>query len=105
MFSKCRVRRFNLIWIDKGGLSLAAAVLLVFLVLWLLLILAAGSAPTGRLSLLCLQWTTNTVLKAVFPVWLIARGIYAMAPHAAQAFASHRKTVPHLSVVQLADAA
>src|SRR5258708_2902073 len=80
MFPRGRDHRYSLIWIDKAGLSLAAAVLVMFLLLWLLLILAAGSAPTARLSLFCLEWATKTVLEAVVPVWLIARGIHAMAP-------------------------
>lgn len=92
-------RRYSLVWIDKAGLSLAAAVLVVFLVMWLLLILAAGSAPTGRLSMLCLEWMTKTVVEVVIPVWLIARGIHAMAPRITQAFGSHNEMVRGIRVL------
>jgi hypothetical protein len=105
MIPKSPNHRYSFIWIDKAGLSLAATVLVMFLVLWLLLILAAGSAPTGRLSLLCLQWTTKSVVEAVFPMWLIARGTHAMAPRVAQAFGLHKRTVPSLGVVPLSGAA
>jgi hypothetical protein len=74
-------RPHRLIWIDKAGLSLAAAVLLMFLMIWLLLIVAAGSAPTGRLSALCAEWMIKTVVEAIIPAWLILRGIRAIAPH------------------------
>jgi hypothetical protein len=89
MIPKRRNLRYSLNWFDKAGLSLSAAVCLVFLIVWLLLILAAGSAPTGRLTLLCLQWATKTVLEGVLPVWVVARGLYAMAPRVAQAFGPH----------------
>ena len=105
MIPKSRDSRHSLIWIDKAGLSLAATVLLMFLVLWLLLILAAGSAPTGRLSMLCLQWTTKSVLEAVLPVWFIARGVHATAPRVARAFRLHKKAVRSLGAVPLSGAA
>jgi hypothetical protein len=105
MIPKSRDRRYSFIWIDKAGLSLAATVVVMFLALWLSLILAAGTAPTGRLSLLCLRWTTKSVLEAVFPVWFIARGVHAGAPRVAQAFGLHKKPVPSLGVVPLSGAA
>jgi len=94
-------RRNSLSWLDKVGLSLAAAVLAIFLVVWLLFILAAGSAPTERLSMLCFEWMTKTLAEVVFPVWFIARVVHAIASRVARAFRPHEKTVLGVRVVQL----
>lgn len=83
-------RWYSLVWIDKAGLGLAAVVLAAFLIVWLMLILAAGSAPTGRLSTLCLEWMTKAISEVVVPIWLIARGIRAMVPKVVQVFGSHK---------------
>jgi len=74
----------RLVWIDKAGLCLAAVVLVGFLLVWLMLILAAGTAPTGRLSTICLGWTTRALGEGVAPIWLIARVIQAIVPKVAK---------------------
>lgn len=87
-------RWYNLVWIDKAGLSLAAVVSVGFLIVWLMLILAAGPAPTARLSTLCFEWMTKVIGEGVVPVWLIARGIHAMVLKVVQVPGLHKETAP-----------
>jgi hypothetical protein len=72
-------------WIDKAGLILAVAVLTLFLGGWLMLLLAAGSAPTERLTFLCLAWTIRAETWAVLPVWLGAKLISFIAIYSVHA--------------------
>ncbi len=86
--SEDQISRYRLVWIDKASLCLAAVVLVGFVLVWLMLILAAGTAPTGRLSTICLGWTTKVLAEGVVPIWLIARGLYATVPKVVQSFES-----------------
>ena len=87
-------RSYSSVWIDKAGLSLAGVVLVAFLLVWLMLIFAAGPAPTGRLTILCLRWMTKAIAEVVVPTWLIARGISAMVPKVVQAWGRTEKAAP-----------
>ncbi len=79
--------------IDRAGLALALAVLVFFLAVWLLLVMAAGPAPTGRLTAHCLTWTLQAETRLVLPLWLAARAVY-LAGAAFRAWQDHRLGTP-----------
>src|SRR4051812_13272999 len=81
-------RHFELNWIDRAGLYLAAVVVLLFLILCLFLIIAAGSAPIGRLLPICLQWMLQTLERIVIPAWFITRLTQFVILHLSQVFPS-----------------
>jgi len=93
-------RRYRFIWIDKAGLGMVVAVMVMFLALWLLLLVAVGSAPTGRLSALCLQWAMKSLVEAVIPVWLIVRTVHAIAPRVVYVFRPSRKPISGINIIQ-----
>ena len=94
-----KLYRFN--WIDRTGLVMSVAVMAMFLGLWALLVLAAGSAPTGRLSALCLQWAMKALAEGIVPVWLIARALRAIASRSVGVFSSTKYLFPRAREVQL----
>lgn len=65
-------------WIDKSCLALAISVLVLCSIFWIFLVLAAGSAPTGRLSAICLSWAAKAELLAVLPAWVAGRLAYSL---------------------------
>jgi hypothetical protein len=83
-------RWYSPIWIDKASLGVTVVVLAVFLVLWLLLVSAAGSAPTGRLSMFCLSWMARTEAELIIPTWLVVRCTYGIASGLARTFRSRK---------------
>jgi len=92
--------RYRFIWIDKAGISMTVAVMVMFLTLWLMLRLAVGSAPTGRLSALCLLWATKSLVEVVIPVWLIVRTVHAIAPRVVHVFGLSRKSISGINIIQ-----
>ena len=84
---------FRLTRIDRCGLVACALVFLFFLVVWLLLILAAGSAPTGRLTAVCVRWVLSAELVVVLPGWALARCGRFVAAFARRAVKQHMATV------------
>ena len=93
-------RRYRFTWIDKAGLGMIVAVMVMFLALWLLLLVAVGSAPTGRLSALCLLWATKSLVEVVIPVWLIIRTVHAIAPRVVHVFGPSRKPTSGINIIQ-----
>jgi len=93
-------RRYRFTWIDKAGLGMTAAVIVMFLVLWLLLLVAVGSAPTGRLSAFCLQCAMKSLAEVVIPAWLIVRTVHAIVPRVVHVFGPSRKPISGINVIQ-----
>ena len=94
-------KRYRFNWIDKTGLGLSFVVMAIFLVLWLLLLLAAGSAPTGRLSALCLQWAMKALVEGLVPIWLVVRTTHAMLTRGVRVFSSANNPVPRIGEVPI----
>jgi hypothetical protein len=92
-------KRYRFTWIDKAGITMAVVVMVMFLALWSLLLVAVGSAPTERLSALCLLWAMKSLVEAVIPVWLIARITHAIAPRVVDVFRPSRKPISRINVV------
>lgn len=59
--------------LDRTCLAFAFLILVLYAVLWIFLIMAAGSAPLGRLSVVCLLWATEAELLVALPVWVAAK--------------------------------
>jgi hypothetical protein len=93
-------KRCRFTWIDKAGIGMTVAVMMMFLALWLLLLVAVGSAPIGRLSALCLLWAMKSLVEAVIPVWLIVRTVHAITPRVVHVFGPSRKPISGINVVQ-----
>jgi hypothetical protein len=68
-------------WVDKFGLGVAVAVLALFLAVWLILLLAAGTAPTDHLTSLCVDWTIRAEAWVAFPIWFCARLLNLIVIH------------------------
>lgn len=87
--------------LDKLCLAFASLILVLFAILWILLIIAAGTAPWGRLSVICFLWLTQAELLVALPVWLtakFARWFHQWSPRptamAQRSWKSDRTTVP-----------
>jgi hypothetical protein len=63
--------------VDSICLRFGISVLAPFSILWIFLIVAAGTAPMGRLTIACLTWAAEAEMLVVLPVWLTARLVYS----------------------------
>jgi|SRR5689334_25189662 hypothetical protein len=71
------VRLFPINRIDKVCLAFGTLVLILYAILWLLLLVVAGTGPL-HLAEACLLWAAKTELLIVLPTWIIARLAYSL---------------------------
>jgi hypothetical protein len=70
-------RLFPINRIDKACLAFGILVLLLYAVVWLLLLVVAGTGPV-HLAEACLIWAAKTEMLLVLPTWLMARLGYSL---------------------------
>ncbi len=62
---------------DRISLRFALVLLVGSMLVSAVLLLAAGSAPHGRLALYLLEWTGKVELLVAVPFWIAARSVRA----------------------------
>jgi hypothetical protein len=70
-------RLFPINRIDKVCLAFGTLVLVLCSVLWLLLLVVAGTGPL-HLAEACLAWAAKTEMLIVLPAWIVARLAYSL---------------------------
>lgn len=70
-------RLFPINWIDKACLAFAILVLVLYSILWVLLLVVAGTGPL-HLAEASLTWAAKTEVLIVLPTWLAARLVYSL---------------------------
>jgi len=70
-------RLFPINWIDKACLAFGILVLMLYSILWLLLLVVAGTGPL-HLAEASLTWAVKTEMLIVLPTWLAARLGYSL---------------------------
>jgi len=62
--------------IDKVCLTFGILVLMLCSILWMLLLVVAGTGPV-HLAQACLLWAAKTEMLIVLPTWIVARLAYS----------------------------
>src|ERR1041385_9476558 len=70
-------RLFPINWIDKACLAFGILVLMLYSILWVLLLVVAGTGPL-HLAEASLTWAVKTEMLIVLPTWLAARLGYSL---------------------------
>jgi hypothetical protein len=76
--------------LDRICLAFGISVLVPFSILWIFLVAAAGTAPMGRLTGVCVTWAAETEMLVVVPIWLTARLVYSLYEIMSRSQALHR---------------
>ena len=63
-------------WPERYAAMVAAVIAGLFLLVWTLLSIAAGSPFAPRLDLSVMRWMTDVEAVVVLPLWLVLRAVY-----------------------------